>query len=284
MEKYRYDDATALAAAQKALLRYNALMRFPLGESDIDTTLFAEYFRTTDPAEEAHIERRLAAAAALACYNDPDIFNKKKNALLMGQQFVDVAQASKIDYLWNTGAYGPGIEANRRYEAEKKKHAVCRKAAFFDSVKKTLTRMPAAAARRHVAGYMAGMATTAGLVGEAGLIVSVGGLSFACPPAAVAFAIGTAINVAVTAIVRLTPPEVKAKLKEGVAKVADKAVAVVENVGRKLKSIPAVRKVCEVTSKYVTPVVRAAATATKNAYEKLKSATNKVGKWIKSLF
>lgn len=284
MEKYKYDDATALAAAQKALLRYNALMRFPLGESDVDTALLSEYFRTTDPAEEARIERCLAAAAALACYNDPDILNKKKNALLMGQQFVDTAQAAKIDYLWNTGAYGAGIEANRRYEAEKKKHAVCRKATFFDSIKKTLVRMPVATVRRNVAGYLAGIATTAGLIGEGGLIVSVGGLSFTCPPAAVAFAIGAAINVAVTAIVRLTPPEIKVKLKEGIAKVADKAVAVVENVGRKLKNIPAVRKVCEVTSKYVTPVVRAAATATKSAFDKLKSATNKVGKWIKSLF
>lgn len=284
MEKYRYEDAIALAEAQKALLRYNALMRFPLGEEYVDTQLFTEYFRTADPAVEACIERRLAAAAALACYNDPDILDKKRNALLMGQQFVDVAQAAKIDYRWNIGAYGAGTEANRRYEAEKKKHAVCRKGAFYDSIKKIFCRMPASVVRRNVAGYLAGVATAAGVVGSSGLIVSVGGLTFTCPPAALAVAIGTAINVAVTAIVRLTPPEVKARLREGAAKMADKAVAVVENVGRKLNSIPAVRKVCEVTSRYVTPVVRAAATATKNTYGKLKSATNKVGKWIRSLF
>lgn len=238
---------------------------------EIDQNALEVYFNCEDAHQNATFDKFIKAAAVEAIYNDPDIPKncKEKVARRASQELVDAFRGAKVEYEFAAGKYGYGMSSVRRYEREKKLIQLCRKAAFFDRIKKNLPRQLTKMAAKH------GVKTA----------LAAGGLTAGGPIGAAA---GFAVGIAVDAVWFLTPKPVKDKIKQKCGDMAQKAVSIVKTVGTHITATPAFKKAKAVIDTYVAPVVRPVYEKAKEVIIKATStvsnAVKKGWKILKSVF
>ncbi len=269
-----FEDKSALDQALKTLHRYVRSMYISVDLPEIDNTALETYFNCDDTAELAQFEKMIKCAAVDAIYNDPDIKNEYKAnvARKASQELVDAFRGAKMEYEYASGKYGSGQQSIERYEEEKKKITLCRKAANLDKAKAFFKRIINKAPRQLTK-----------KAAKEGVKVALATAGFATGGPVVAI-LAYATGLAVDAIWYFTPKSVKEKIKEKSMDIAQKAVAVVENIGKKIAATPVVRKAKEVVKTYVAPIVQPVWEKAKDLASKAKSSLNKHWKNLKAAF
>lgn len=293
--EFYYDERTALQVALNSLLRYNKAMFLSIDEQSIDVPTISKFLKSTpNSIEERELAKLLIIAAKDTYLTHPDIpdQNKCRCALRGAKEFHMVLEASKNDYLRETGYFGVGLSAEEKYNERQKNNLMFRNAALAEMARQRLKKVPADIIKKQ------GVKTVAGFVGSAigqlgfqsvagGSLATIAaslGISTAVLSGGVALAAGAISVIAVDVIWAVIPDEMKKKAKDNAIRVIEKTGAQIEKSTKILSNTPIGKSVSNLYHEYVEPIIDKGARKIEEFYDKAKSKVKAGWTWLKSHF
>jgi len=273
---YSFKEKIAVEEALKALYHYNNACLFPVEDQYLDKEILEEYFLTDDVQCCKDIEKKVAAAAIHYCNDNPDILNKKRNALLMSTQMIEALRGAKIEAEYNLGKLGKGVIAEQKREELKRENSVVQKSVFLGKAKKTLKNMPLKMAKSTIRKSITTV-VVASLAshGAFGATIAAGSLTIfgvtVGTPLLVGAAVAGGMALACEAVKHLTPKPVREAVKKKAKQAMTYASNVIEKNVQRFERTPVGQKVSSFVQEKVAPVVNRGIDAFKRGYEKAKS-------------
>ena len=287
--EFYYDERTALQVALNSLLRYNKAMFLSIDEQAIDVPTISKFFKSApNSVEERELAKLLIIAAKDTYLTHPDIpdQNKCRCALRGAKEFHMVLEASKNDYLRETGYFGVGLSAEEKYNERQKNNLMFRNAALADMAKQRLKKVPADIIKKQGVKTSAmgqlGFQSVAG--GSMATIAASLGISTAVLSGGVALAAGAISVIAVDVIWAVIPNDMKKKAKDNAIRVIEKTGAQIEKSTKILANTPIGKSVSNLYHEYVEPIIDKGARKIEEFYDKAKSKVKAGWTWIKSHF
>ncbi len=283
-----YDEHFALQVGLNSLLRYNNTLLIPVDEEKIDLPIVEEYFKAKpNSVEEKKCINMLLAAAKVAYLMHPDIpmENKFQCAAVGVKKFHMALEAAKPDYLRETGYFGVGLSAEEKYNEYQKKNVVFRNAALLDNAKSKLKSLPVDVLKKEgIKKCATFVGTTLGIESLAGGVIASIATAIGVSPALVTAAAVALGVIAVDVAWSLVPEKAKTKIKQTAVGMMKKAAVQVDRVTQRLAATPVGKKVGELYTEYVAPVVNRGVSAIVNTYEKAKVKGRQLWMKVKSYF
>lgn len=291
--EFYYDERVALQVALNSLLRYNKAMFLSIDEQSVDIPTISKFFRAQpNSVEERELAKLLIMAVKDAFLTHPDIpeQNKCRCALRGAKEFHMVLEASKNDYLRETGYFGVGLSAEEKYNERQKGNLMFRNAALADMARQRLKKVPADIIKKQgvktVAGFIGSALGQLGFQSVAGEAMATFaaklGISTEVLLGGVTFAARAISVIAVDVIWAVIPDEMKNKAKDTAIRVIEKTGAQIEKSTKILANTPIGKSVSNLYHEYVEPIIEKGARKIEAVYDKAKSKLKAGVTWIKS--
>lgn len=287
-KNYHYEEIINIEDAMTRIMKYNAVMRFPMNEDFYRSELFNEYVTTDDPKRLKDLEDIIGAAAEKAINDDPDILRKEKNKHLMKTQLVDVFRAGRVECKYINGDYGDnGHKAEKTYKEELLKINIVRKSNTIEYAKKTLKKIPVKVLRSKLAGTVTGAILGAmmkgGSVGVAiaGGSVTIAGITIGAP-ALIGAAVGGILAFGINTLIHHIPQENKKKIKENVRENVERTCNYIKRQAEPIKNTETYQTYVEPVVEKVKPFYEKAKDWAEEKWESVKKLGTKLWKRVKS--
>ena len=293
--EFYYDERAALQIALSSLLRYNKAMFLSIEEQSIDVPTISKFFKAEpNSIEERELAKLLIMAVKDTYLTHPDIpeQNRCHCALRGAKEFHMVLEASKNDYLRETGYFGVGLRAEEKYNERQKGNLMVRNVALADMAKQRIKKVPVDIIKKQ------GVKTVAGFIGSAlgqlgfqsvagGSMATIAtslGISTAVLSGGVAVATGALSVIAVDVILGVIPDKVKKTAKNNAIQVIEKAGSQIEKATKVLANTSIGKSVSNLYNEYIEPIIDKGARKIEEYYDKAKAKLKSGWTKLKSYF
>ena len=277
-----YDERTALQVGLNSLLRYNNAMFLSIDEQCIDIPTITNFFKAKpNSIEERELAKLLVIAVKDTFLTHPDIpeQNRYRCALRGAKEFHMVLEASKNDYLRETGYFGVGLRAEEKYNERQKSNLMVRNAAIADMAKQRLMKVPTDILKKQgvkaVAAFIGGALGQLGFHSVAGgtiaTIAASLGISTAVLSGGVSLVAGALSVIAVDVIWGVIPDNVKRKAKDNAIQTIEKVGSQIERTTTVLATTSIGKSASNLYHEYVEPIIEKGARKIEEYYDIAKS-------------
>ena len=285
---YHYEERLHIEEATTRILRYNAIMRFPMDEEFYKCEAFLEYITTEDQKRLNDLEDIIGSAAEQAVNDDPDILFKKNNKDVMKRQLIDVCKAGRNEYNYISGKYGEGHKAKKIYDQKNQEIGIIRKATYIERAKKVLKEVPVKILKKGISNAVTAGITAAMIKGGAlgatiaGGTVTIAGFTVGAP-LLIGVAVAACLTLATKAVVHLTPPETKKKIREKIHEYSESTICTIQRESEAIRKSEIFQTCIEPVVEKVKPFYEKAKDYAQEKWEKVKEYREKAKKFVKSI-